>query len=243
MQRLTAIALALLLCSATVACGGGDDDSSSTKDRTRSSEDTRGATGAGDPLDEGGPLDDDALEARLLTARDAGAGWTVDRSDDDEDDEDDDASDDDDTPACIRELDELEETDSFGEADVTLTAPDDVTELEQSLESYEQEDLDDLEAELDRGFAALDGCGEFEMDIEGSPATGSIERVEGAPSYGDRSGVWVMRIQVADLDFTSAFVAVLDGNIALSLTLTQLGGDAASDVGPYVDKALAKLAA
>jgi hypothetical protein len=233
MRRLTAILMAALLCFAVTACGGDDSDKADTKDtssRDTSSSD-EGSGGAG--------LTDDELEAKLLSASDVGSGWTADTSDDSDDESDDDSDESD--PECIKQLDEIEETDSSGSAEITFTAPDDITELSESLDAYAPDDVDAAAEEFDKGFDALDDCGEFEMDIEGSTANGSIERVADAKSYGDKSGVWVMTLEVEGVQLTSAFVVILQDGIGVSLNYTELGPDAVEHVTPFIDKALAKL--
>jgi hypothetical protein len=230
MRRLTALALAALLLASLTACGGDDgDDTSSTKTEDTSKTDDTSKPDGNDDTSAG----DRQLEAKLLTLDDVGPGWKIDpdvTAEDDDDDEDEDM------PDCFKQLDEA---DDQGSAAVGFEQGEEgFPSFEEDLDLYTEDIIAD---ELDKAVKALDACGDFSYDSEGTTLTGSVERVGDAPKFGDDSATWHMQIgaEGTTIDFLVTYLR--KGPIGASLAYSDFGDIDRAAYETLVQAAVAKL--
>jgi hypothetical protein len=231
MRRLTALALVALLCVAIAACGGDDtastktddtaknDDTSTTDDTT--TDDTKADTTAGDAQ----------LAAKLLTLDDVGPGWEIDPSvDDSADDEDEDM------PDCFKELDDNAE---LGSAAIGFQQGEQgFPSFEEDLDLYEAADIAD---ELDHAVSALDDCGDFSFDSEGTRLTGSVHRVDDAPKFGDESATWQMQIGAEGTTIDFLLTYLRKGAVGASLVYSDFDDLDTATYQSLIEAAVAKL--
>jgi hypothetical protein len=116
------------------------------------------------------------VKSQLLTVEDLPAGWAVDNSGNDSS-----AS----TPACVRHLKDIMETDEHADADFVKGDP--FPALNQGLGRFATS-ADAVKA-FTQGSAVLDGCKDISFTSGGEKITGSIGPMS-LPTFGERSRAW-----------------------------------------------------
>lgn len=171
---------AAVLAALTVltACGGSDDGGS-------------GGSGGGEKSGPGDQLTAGQLSTVLLSAEDLPAGYRVDTSPDEED-EDQDFGD----SECAKELEELDdEDDAAAKVERTFDkGKDGLVSLEQSVESYADEDA--LAADFSATRKAIGACKQITFTTEGMPVTLTVSDLD-VPERGDDTIGFRMKGQVS----------------------------------------------
>jgi hypothetical protein len=229
MRRLTAITLVFVLAFAAAACGGDDKEDTDAKGDTSSTtaDDTSSTEGTGHDSES-----DPDLEAKLLTLDEVGSPWAVDPSVTVDTEEDDDES----SPECFKDLNT--DNEKLGSAAIGFQQADGFPSFEEDLDRYA---ADKIEDELDAAIEAIDNCGEFDFDSDGTTIHGKVERLDDFPGFGDDSATWSMELGAEGTTISFLVTYLRKDDIGVSFSYAALDG---LDPAPYkllVDKAVAKL--
>lgn len=179
-----------LLCAVLLA-GCGSSDSSD------------GTSGGGDSSSPGDLLTAGQLYTVLLNVDELPAGYVIDPSPDEDDGEDQDFG----TSDCARKLEELtgteDETPAAAEVTRTFnTGEDGLAGLEQSVESYDDEDA--LNDSIDEFRDIVANCGQLTFSADGVPATLTVSEAN-VPEHGDDTLGFRMKGQISAFPFELVF--------------------------------------
>lgn len=146
-MRSKIIVLPLVAFLALSACGGGGEDEA---------EKNAGKSGVIEKVF-ADPLTDDQIEKALLTVEDLPSGYSVQKDDEDEDDSE--SSSTSDNPKCdafLNELNDEDDTEPFGEGDVTFAESDFGPFLMQSISSQEGSAIKDAFGDFEKAMLSCD---------------------------------------------------------------------------------------
>ncbi|MDQ3484717.1 MAG: hypothetical protein M3445_04820 [Actinomycetota bacterium] len=188
-SRSARVCCALLTAATLTACSGGDGS-------------TTGSGGDAAESSPGDVLTVGQLGSVLLDVSDLPSGYQIDASPDEDDDDQDFG-----TSECARKLEELAgtEDESPPTAEVSRTfdtGEDGLSGLEQSVESYEDEDA--LESSIEEFRRIVGDCGQLTFSANGVPATLTVEEAA-VPEHGDDTLGFRMKGQISAFPFELVF--------------------------------------
>lgn len=219
------------------ACGGGSDSDRAT------TIDPPAASGASSPEEEveGGDktLTAAQLKTALITVADLPTGYKVDPSPSDDDDD----TTKSDNPACQKKFDDLDaedEKDDSVEAEAKFEGPGLGTVLQESLESYEDEDQ--IKDRFEEVASVLSDCPHFTTtDAKGEKLDYTISALS-FPKLGDETLALGVSVKTPDITAVANIVVVRLGRNVMFVTQGGLTADVAA-LEQASRKGLAKLAA